>query len=328
MNRPRKKNKQLPECMYQKHGAYWHVKRGKWTRLGTELRDSLAAYASIYEAPKGGMGGVIAQALAQLQPSLKRSTARQYALAGRKLATMLAEFSPGQVQPKHIAGIKLALAKTPNMANRVLSVARQVFDYALEQQLCEINPAASIKRHKEAKRKRILTAAEREAIYGRAGERLQVIIDLLCLTGQRVNDVLKIRRADLTDDGIRFRQEKTDATLIVRWTPELRAVTERARSLHGNIRALTLLHNRRGKAPGYRTIHLQWALACKAAGVEDAHIHDLRAVSASQTKREGKNPTALLGHTSAAQTVRYLREHEEPVVDGPSFRRLIDNKPE
>jgi hypothetical protein len=45
---------------------------------------------------------------------------------------------------------------------------------------------------------------------------------------------------------------------VVAWTPQLRAVVERAKTLSGNIRALTLLHNRRGKAPDYSTVKIQW----------------------------------------------------------------------
>ncbi|HXQ23925.1 MAG TPA: tyrosine-type recombinase/integrase, partial [Candidatus Acidoferrales bacterium] len=166
---------------------------------------------------------------------------------------------------------------------------------------------------------RLISMDEYRAIYGHAGERLQVIMDLLIRTGQRVSDVLRIRRTDLTDEGIRFVQQKTGAKLVVPWTPELRAVVDRAKLLHGNIRALTLLHNRRGKTPDYRTVALQWTKACEAAGVADAHIHDLRAVALTAARKQGLNATRLAGHSSPAMTERYLRDREEPLADGPSF---------
>jgi len=84
-------------------------------------------------------------------------------------------------------------------------------------------------------------------------------MDLLFYSGQRVVDALSIRYADLRAEGIYFEQDKTDARLTVRWTPELGAVVDRAKALQGdNVRALTLLHNRRGKAPDYRTVRDQW----------------------------------------------------------------------
>ena len=319
MARPRKENTHLPPCVYPRHGAYWHVKGGKWTRLGVSLESALVAYAAIHETPRGGMPELIDMVLEHIRPSLAKSTAKQYEVAARKLKKMLVQFAPDQVKPKHVAGIKIALTKTPGMANRCISLLRQVFAWALEQQLVESNPAVGIKRHHEEKRTRLIGLAEYDSIYEKAVPRMQVVMDLLIRTGQRVSDVLAIRRADLLENGIRFVQQKTGAKLIVPWTPELRAVVERAKTLNGNIRALTLLHNRRGKTPDYRSVKKQWDTACNAAGVADAHLHDLRAVALTHAKKQGLNPTALAGHSSTAQTARYLRDREEPLAEGPSF---------
>jgi integrase len=319
MARPRKTDTHLPPCVYPRHGAFWHVKSGKWTRLGATLEDALVAYARMHDAPRGGMPHLIDMVLTHIRPNLSKATNSQYDTAARKLKKMLVQFAPDQVRPKHVAAIKVALASTPNMANRCLSLLRQVFSWALEQQLVEINPAVGIKRHMEGKRGRLISMTEYGAIHGHAGDRLQVIMDLLIRTGQRVGDVLRIRRTDLTDEGIRFVQQKTGAKLVVPWTPELRAVVDRAKLLHGNIRALTLLHSRRGKTPDYRTVALQWTKACAAAGVADAHIHDLRAVALTAARKQGLNATRLAGHSSPAQTERYLRDREEPLADGPSF---------
>jgi integrase len=322
--RPRKANRHLPPCVYLRHGAYYHVKNGKWNRLGTDLPTALAAYGRMHATPDGAMDTLIDNALEAMKPRLSPSTRLQYAICGRKLKAMLAEFSPEQVKPKDVAQIKLGMADTPNMANRVLSVLRQIFDYAVEQQLVDSNPALGIKRHGERKRRRLVTPEEFNAIRRHAGPRLQIIMDLWRLTGQRVVDVLRIRRADLRPEGIYFKQDKTDAELIVRWNPELRAVVEAAKTLNGNVKTLTLLHNRRGKAPDYSTVKGQWDDARRAAGVQDVQIRDLRAMSLTAAKRQGMNPTALAGHASEAMTRRYLRDREVPVVDGPSFGQVLD----
>lgn len=322
--RPRKANRHLPLCVYQRHGAYYLVQRGKWTRLGADLPTALAAYGRVYEKSDGAIDKLVDDALKSMESRISKSTRDQYAICGRKIKEMLAEFSPDQVKPKDIAQIKLGMASTPNMANRVLSVLRLVFDYAVEQQMVDSNPAIGIKRHGEKKRRRLITSDEFNAIREKAGPRLQIIMDLWRLTGQRVVDVLRIRRADIRPEGIYFKQDKTDAELIVRWNPELKAVVETAKSLNGNVKALTLIHNRRGKAPDYKTIHGQWDKARTAAGVLDAQMRDLRAMSLTAAKRQGMNPTALAGHASEAMTKRYLRDREIPVVDGPSFGQVLD----
>lgn len=324
MNRPRKHNKDLPQNVYLRHGAYYHVRRGKWTRIGKDFKSAMTQYAKIHDEPKGGMADLIDVALPHILRNAAPNTAKNYRLSARKLKKALAEFAPEQVKGKHVAALKLAWAKTPNLANRHLTVLRLVFAFAVENQLIDSSPVTGIKPYKEAKRDRLLSLAEYTAIYRAAGPRLQVIMDLCIRTGQRINDVLKIRRADLTEEGIRFRAQKTGGKGVVPWTPELKAIVERAKTLDGNIRSLTLLHDRSGKAPTYWAIREQWVRARTAAGVPDARLHDLRAVAATWAKKQGKNPTTLLFHSSPAQTERYLRDKEEPIAEGPSFDHLLD----
>lgn len=319
--RRRKKNTHLPPCVHLHHGAYYYIKRNVWHPLGKDLAGALAEYAALVEGPKGGgTPKLIADALPVICNGVKPSTAAQYRIAAGKLSRALAQFEPQQVLPKHLASIKLAMAAKPNMANRVLTVARLIFAYALENQIVSFNPAIGVKRHKERKRDRLPLPAEVEAIKANAGDRLAVIIDLLRYTGQRCNDVLRLRESAVTADGITFRQQKTGATLTVGWHAGLRETVARARALHGQIRSLYLLPSRtRGKAPDYRSVKLQWDEACKAAGVTNLHLHDLRAMAATQARMEGKDAQALLGHTSATQTATYLRDRAAPIVQAPEY---------
>lgn len=328
MNRPRIHDKHLPRNVYLRHGAYYFVKGGKWTRIGKTLKEALNRYAGLYEAQEGTVPALIAKALPSILAKVKPSTAKQYQIAARRLAKKFAEFAPEEVTNGDVKKMMQEMGATPNMANRCLSLLRNVFDYALNIYVTT-NPCIGIKRHTEAKRDRLVTYEELAAIYQQAGPRLRVIIDLLLRTGQRIGDVLAIRRADLLPGGIQFRQQKTGAKVVVAWNSELRETVARAKGLHQNIKALTLLHNRRGKTPDYRTVRQQWDLACERAKVTDAHLHDLRAMSATWSKRQGQNPTALLGHSNVIQTDRYLRDRDSTLAEGPSFgqsKRLLDKK--
>lgn len=329
MSRPRKKDRHLPPCVYPKHGAFWLVKRGVWTRLGSTLKEALDAYAERHEASNGtdrGMGKLIDDALPLITRGKAAATQRQYTIAAARLKRMLIEFAPHQVKPRDVAGIKRALASTPNFANRCLSVLRLVFNYAVEEQLVDANPCIGIQRHEERKRTRLITWEEYWAIHAQAVPRLQCFMELLYRTGQRPIDVLNLRRADLRADGIYFRQQKTDEPVIVPWTPELKAAVERAKALHGNVTALTLFHTRRGGPPARRTVYDQWVRACERAGVQDADMRDLRALAATEAKKQGKNATDLLGHASPAMTQRYLRGKEPRVAEGPEIRQVLDER--
>lgn len=326
MNRPRKHDRHLPACVYFKHGRYWYVKARKWHDLGTDEAEALAEYARRRSSPKGGMAELIETVYENHSPTLSESTRAQYRIAADHLKKVFAEFAPEQVKGKHVAAFKLAGAKTPNMTNRKLSFLRIVFNRAVEQQLIDSNPCNGIKRLAEKKRDRYLTDEEVAAIRANAGDRLQVIIDLLFLTGQRIEDVLTIRRSDLTDEGVVFQQQKTGAKLCIAWNPDLKAVVERAKTLNPKIAALTLLYSRSGKAPDYRSVLRQWHDACQAAGVEDATPHDMRAKAATDADEAGQNAQSLLGHTSQANTRRYLRGRKAKVVAGPSIRQPIDDE--
>jgi integrase len=321
MNRPRKKDRHLPACCYQRHGAVYYVKRGQWTRLGpaSDLPRVLAEYARLQSHGTGGMAALIEEALPTLTDGRAPATVKLYTLAARKLQAILAEFAPHQVQPMHVAQLRRGMADTPVMANRCLSVLRMVFDYAVEEQMLDANPCIGAKRNHQPKRTRRITVAEFRAIRAAASDRLQIVMDLCLHTGQRIGDVLTIQRADLTDDGIYVKQQKTGAELVVRWTAELRVVVESAKAAHGRVASMWLVKGMGSKRMAYAPIWRDWRAACKAAGVTGANIHDLRAMSGTEAKRQGLDARALLGHTSERMTAQYLRDRELPIVDGPSF---------
>lgn len=330
--RPRQKDRHLPSCVYLRHGAYWLVKRGKWTRLAADLPAALAEYARIVSHPAGGMPALIEETLPAILAGKRPATVKQYRIAARRLQEILAEFDPAQVKPVHVAQIQTSFEATPAVANRTVTVLRMIFGRALKAGLIESNPCVGIEPLPIAARTREITWDEYRAIYAQAGARLQCLMDLCLLTGQRIGDVLSIRRADLTEQGIAFRQQKTGKRLIVAWTPELRAAVERAKSLTGNVSALTLFYGRAGQPPRYQIVYRQWQAACKLAGVADANLHDLRAMSGTEADRQGVDATALLGHSDPKMTRRYLRDRSAKVVAGPrvldSIGHQLDTEPE
>lgn len=326
MGRPRKKDKHLPPCVYPKHNAYYYVKRNVWVWLGDTLASAMKTYAERFEAPAHGLDNLVDRTLANCSKTIAASTLVQYTSIAGRLKKLLREFSsPKQVTAGDIVEIRDGMRHKASMANQFLSFARQVFDLAIEDKAIPSNPVFGVKRVKEKERERLLMPNELARIYAESDAELQVIEDLMYLTGQRVVATLTIKVADLLEDGIRFPQFKTPTKRIVKWTPEIRAVVERAKALRGNVRSMVyLLPGHGGSPPNYRTVARRFKAACVRAGVEDAQMRDYRAVSATEAEAQGMDPTALLGHTSRARTRRYLRAKSEPVVSGPNFRRLID----
>lgn len=322
MNRPRKHNRDLPPCVYLRHGTYYYVKRGKWLRLGQDRRAALMEYARLEGRADGSVADLVDRFMPKLIERSAPATRDLYEVAARHVKHAFADFTPDQVTPGDVHEFMDQRSKTPNMANRCLWLISRVFALAVQRNIVPANPAASIDRLPVGKRTRRITAREYAAIYDHASPRLRVVMDLCALTGQRVGDVLKLRRADLTDDGVYFRQAKTGAELVVAWKPELKAATDAAKALHGRVASLYVVPGRGALPLAYMPIFRDWQTACIAAKVADAHIHDLRALAGTVAKADGRDPKALLGHKSARMTERYLRDRELPIVDGPSMAAI------
>lgn len=328
MTRPRKTNRHLPAKMYFKHGRHWYVSGGKWRPLDPDFQKALGEYGSLVATPRGGMGELVDRVMLELRgrkKALAANTLAQYTLAAKRLKKAFVEFAPEQVRAKHVAAFKLQQAAHPNMANRMLSLLRTVFAYAVEWQLVDSNPCIGVKRLEEGKRDRYITDGEFQAIRAVAQPRLAAIMDLHYLTGQRIGDVLRIRRSDITEDGIYFEQQKTGNRLRVRMTPELAAAIERAKAVDGeNVRGLTLFHIR-GRVPSYKGVRDAFERARLLAGIEDARLNDTRAKSLTDADQQGKDPQKLGGHATRAMTERYIRQRRTVEADAPSFRQSIDS---
>lgn len=321
--RPRKKDRHLPACMYQKHGAYYLVRKGKWERLDSDYQAALLAYAKKTSTKTtAGMPALIDKALAHhvKTKKLAANTVLQYEIAAERLRDIFAEFEPHEVLPKHVAAVKMDLAATPNMANRILSFLRIVFGYGLEWQLVDSNPCIGIKRHEESKRDRYISDREFEALMAHCSDYMRVIFEMCYLTGQRIGDVLAIRLADISQEGIEFRQQKTGAKLIVTMTGDIQGVIDRAKALPRKVRGLTLFCTRGGGRPvSYSTVKDAFAKARFEAGILDVTIHDLRAKSLTDADGEGKDAQKLGGHTDSRMTARYLRGKKPTTAHAPNM---------
>lgn len=268
------------------------------------------------------MAKLIDEALDAMKHRLADNTVKQYEAAAARLKEYLAEFEPRQVLPRHVAKLKLHMADTPNMSNRVISFLRMVFAYALEQQVVDSNPCIGIKRHAEKKRDRYITDDEFSAICASASDYMRSIFEMCYLTGQRISDVLSIRLADISPAGIAFEQQKTGAKLVVAMSPDLEDLLGRIKALPRRVRGLTLFCARSGGKPvSYETVKQAFRSACVEANIEGATIHDLRAKSLTDTDRQGNDAQKLGGHTDPKMTKRYLRLREIDIAHPPAMPR-------
>lgn len=318
--RPRKTDRHLPPCVYAKHGAYWLVKAGKWTRLGpaTDLAAALREYARLASPQRTAMGGLLTRWLESIEGKVKPATLKLYAQSAKRIGDVFAEFDPADIRPRDVARWMAHESTRPAWANRLRTVLKLAMDYAVMMGLADGNPVISIPRAEEPERTRYITDAEFRAIEAHADPLLKVVMGLAYFTGQRISDILAIKLAAITPEGIQFRQIKTGARLLVAWSPDLRRLIDAAKGMGGNVRGMHLLcYN--GHAVRYHMIYDRWTAACKAAGVPDAHIHDLRAKALTDADLQGQDAQALGGHTEKRQTDHYVKIRKVPTARAPKF---------
>lgn len=216
---------------------------------------------------------------------------------------------------------KVTARGTPYRANRLVALLSKMFTLAIKWNMRTDNPAKGIERNIEEPRKRYLNAAERKRLFAALDDfedkQTADIIRLLLLTGARSGEVCSARwnQFDL-EDGT--------------WTKP--GATTKQKTDHRvplSRQALDLLKQLRKMAPknadfvfpgrsgGHRTyLAHAWRRLCKTAKIENARIHDLRHTYASVLASDGQSlPVigALLGHTQAQTTHRYVHLFDNPL---------------
>ena len=221
-----------------------------------------------------------------------------------------------EIQRSDIAELHHVLRKTPYQANRTLGVLSKMFNLAEMWGLRPdgSNPCLHVKRFKEEKRERFLSAEE----FQRLGTVLDEILEdgsetrsavaairLLMLTGCRLSEVQKLRweHVDLEAGELRLPDTKTGGRAV----PLAPSAVRLLESLpHDDDNPWVIA----GRKPGGYLTDLQhpWRRIRTRAELEDVRIHDLRHSFASRALALGEGLPMigkLLGHTQVQTTARY-----------------------
>lgn len=228
-------------------------------------------------------------------------------LGNRKVA----DIRHGDIERLHR---KITERGAPVRANRVLILLSRLFTLSMRWEMRADNPVAGVERNPEEPRHRYLSAGElgrlATALAGLRNQQAANAIRLLLLTGARRMEVLAAT----------WTQFDLDAGT---WTkPSSHTKTKRMHHVplsRPAVQLLTAMKEAAGRRSSYLfpsprgdghlgDIKKSWQAVCQAAGIADAHVHDLRHSYASALASGGESlPTigALLGHTQAQTTARY-----------------------
>ena len=319
MPRRRTKNTHLPPYVTVIHGAYWYRPPagtpGKPVRLGEapfEEHKVWHWYAG-HIAPQAPLGegttlkDCFERYKLEVLPHKAPRTQKDYSRHLAKLSAKFGHLKPEELRKRDI-GQYLDRPTGKIQANRQVAVLSAVYAKIVGKwYLAENNPCIGVERNESHKRTRYVTNEEYQAVWAIASQRLRVAMDLALRTGQRQGDIISLRWASVTPEGIKFQQGKTGKKLLVSRGPKLNEALERAKALEPRVDiGGHVLRTRRGTpytSEGFRAMWQRMIVRAVARGViaERFTFHDLRAKSVSDSKTL-EEAFERAGHTTMAMT--------------------------
>lgn len=313
MGRSKIHNKHLPPRMLFRHGAYWHTVRidgrQQWVRLSADFAEAI----NLYYRREGRIlsGSTVHDALSrydrEILPGKAPKTQYSYRRYIRRLRETFGDCQLASVRRSDIAQyIDRRSAKIA--ANCEIACLSSVYQSAIRWGWCEENPCRGAPRNPQRRRHRLPSDPELAAIRMAASDQLRCLVDLVLLIGLRKGDLLKVRLADLTPEGLRVEISKTGAVALFQWTEALREVIDSARGLRRRVGSLYLFASRTGQRYAISGFDSMWKRTLVRAGVEGLTFHDLRRWAINQAQRQGglDYAQAIGVHQSRKSTEGYL----------------------
>ena len=189
--------------------------------------------------------------------------------------------------------------------NIEIATLSHFFNYCIDNNLLEKNPAFKIKKLNELSRIKTLSNEDiNKLIAGATNKLTRDLITFLILTGCRKGEALNLKwdDVDLKNGVIAIKGTKTKFDRYVPMSKPLKALLS---GITKNPDCLYVFQRNGAKLTDFkRSFHT----ACKNAGLKDMHIHDLRHVFASKMVMNGTSlfiTGELLGHRTTQMTKRY-----------------------
>jgi integrase len=243
---------------------------------------------------------------------LKLSSRKTYRYVLEPLAKLHGHRSVALMSHKNASKLIAEMgARKPGMANLTKSVLQKLFKYAVKEGWRDDNPIIGIERFKGGEH-HTWTEGELKTFETkwRPGTREHLAYALLLHTGQRVGDVAKMVRSDITADGLHVIQEKTGAELYLPIEPEL----ERAMRAYPT-KGLTLIGKENSQPISDRGVSHIIRVAVRKAGLPaKCNAHGLRKAKMRRLAENGateKEIAAWSGHKTLREIERYTKAADQ-----------------
>lgn len=253
----------------------------------------------------------------------KQSTAGEYERLLKKNCAAWDELPMTKISAKDVRDIMSLHIKEgkPYKANRTFAVLRKMFSWAVEEEILNESPAEGLKaKGKESARDRVLNDAEVKMLWRafEAAGRFTPVFKLLLLTGQRLGEVVGMRRRELRElDGKDPRWEipgtrtKNGRTHVVQLSPAAIEIIKAVPNLGDLVFTTNGKTTMSGFSKAKARVEKRIAEIAKVEGLEDVfregtdwRIHDFRRTVATHMAELGVSIDVIekvLNHISGSR---------------------------
>jgi len=287
MGRPRTRDRNLPQRMYWKNGAYYYVTpQHKWLRLSADLAEAKRMWAELEapcRLPSQGMAAVFNRYAVEVLPGKASKTQEEQGRQLHLLEAAFGELRPDEVRPMHVAQYLDARAAQGAAVggNREKALLSHVFSMAMRWGIVDANPCRGVARNREVPRDRyvsdeefarfvafcrglrwgMLARRDGQGIAGsceqgaviQSGHLVATAMEIAYLAAQRRQDVLRLKLEHILPEGLLVEQLKgrnrKPVKVLVAWAPQLAVAIGRAKSLWRPKNCPYLFVSRRTRQP-------------------------------------------------------------------------------
>ena len=330
---PRKRsdeNRKLPARWRYKHGAYYfrvpesareHWENKRDFRLGKTLAEAHANFAARvgYEGNVVLMEHLCDRYTIEVVPGKSPATQRSNQYSIQRIRKAFAGNRVSAIQPVHLYAYQDHMLKTESPKKAALDheVMSHMFTMAIRWGVIRTHPMVNkgvVKPSAGRGRKVLPIQRDLIALMGMLPRKWQLYVGLKIWTGRRKGELLSLTRSDVSEDGLRFVDNKNrDNVFTLAWEPEVRRLIRELQQLNQGIGNVYLFHTRDGQpyikpdgtTSGFDSIWQRYRNKAFSEGIISVRFteHDMRKVRASELSAE--QAQELLQHTNAAMTRRY-----------------------
>jgi integrase len=249
----------------------------------------------------------------------KRVAPKSWGTLERRISRSLSEWSELPISSITRSDVRQLFnnkaRNSPIEANRILTLIKQIFEWAIDEEILDVSPARRITPEEEPSRDRVLTDDEIEAVWQAfvaEGYPFGPLFQLLLITGQRRSEVAGIRRSEIRGDEWHLPSSRSKSGRV-----HLVPLSPMAIELLGQLPNTGDCYFSSGHVGDNPVNGLSVAKKrCeKRCRVEDWRLHDLRRTVATNMRRlrvDRLTVSKVLNHAEGGVTQIYDRYAADP----------------